>query len=49
MSLESRRDARESAVIVRPMLADDLDAADRVMRVAFGTFRGLPEPSAPTA
>jgi len=28
------------------MLADDLDAADRVMRVAFGTFRALPDPSA---
>jgi predicted N-acetyltransferase YhbS len=35
-----------SAVLVRPMLADDLDAADRVMRVAFGTFRALPDPSA---
>jgi predicted N-acetyltransferase YhbS len=46
MSLETRRDARESAVLVRPLLADDLDAADRVMRVAFGTFRGLPDPSA---
>ena len=30
---------------VRPMLADDLDAADRVMRLAFGTIRGLPDPS----
>jgi len=31
---------------VRPMLADDLDAADRVLRLAFGTIRGLPEPTA---
>jgi len=28
------------------MLADDLDAADRVMRLAFGTIRGLPDPEA---
>jgi predicted N-acetyltransferase YhbS len=28
------------------MLADDVDAADRVLRLAFGTFRGLPDPSA---
>ena len=36
----------ESAVHVRPMRADDLDAADRVLRLAFGTIRGLPDPSA---
>ena len=35
-----------SAVRVRPMLADDLDSADAVMRLAFGTIRGLPDPSA---
>ena len=33
-------------VRVRPLLADDLDSADRVMRLAFGTFRGLPDPAA---
>ena len=27
------------------MRADDLDAADRVLRLAFGTIRGLPDPS----
>jgi GNAT superfamily N-acetyltransferase len=32
------------SVVVRPMLADDLDAADRVLRLAFGTIRGLPDP-----
>ena len=26
--------------------AEDLDEADRIMRIAFGTFRGLPEPQA---
>jgi GNAT superfamily N-acetyltransferase len=31
-------------VIIRPMLEDDLPAADRVMRLAFGTARGLPDP-----
>jgi N-acetylglutamate synthase-like GNAT family acetyltransferase len=28
------------------MRADDLEAADRVLRLAFGTIRGLPDPSA---
>ena len=28
------------------MRVDDVDAADRVMRLAFGTIRGLPDPSA---
>jgi GNAT superfamily N-acetyltransferase len=31
---------------VRPLREADLDAADRIMRLAFGTFRGLPDPSA---
>jgi hypothetical protein len=30
-------------VIVRPMKEEDLDEADRVMRLAFGTFLGTPE------
>jgi predicted N-acetyltransferase YhbS len=29
---------------IRPLEARDLDEADRVMRVAFGTFMGAPEP-----
>lgn len=29
---------------IRPLREGDLDAADRVMRLAFGTFIGLPEP-----
>jgi predicted N-acetyltransferase YhbS len=32
-------------VIVRPLEESDVDAADRIMRVAFGTFFGLPDPS----
>jgi predicted N-acetyltransferase YhbS len=31
-------------VIIRPLQQHDLDAADRIMRVAFGTFLGMPEP-----
>jgi N-acetylglutamate synthase-like GNAT family acetyltransferase len=36
----------EQCVRVRPLLAEDLDSADRVMRLAFGTFLGLPDPAA---
>lgn len=32
-------------IIVRPLREDDLPAADHIMRVAFGTFLGLPEPA----
>jgi len=32
-------------VSVRPLEEGDLDAADRIMRLAFGTFLGLPDPS----
>lgn len=31
-------------VLVRPLTQDDLDEADRIFRVAFGTFLGVPEP-----
>jgi hypothetical protein len=33
-----------AAVRVRPLVAGDLDEADRIFRVAFGTFLGVPEP-----
>src|ERR1700744_2925467 len=33
------------AVTIRPLLEADLDAADRVMRLAFGTFLKVPDPS----
>lgn len=33
-------------VTVRPLLEGDLTEADRVMRLAFGTFLGLPDPMA---
>ncbi|HEY1211955.1 MAG TPA: GNAT family N-acetyltransferase [Nitrososphaera sp.] len=31
-------------IIVRPMREEDLDEADRIMRLAFGIFLGMPEP-----
>jgi N-acetylglutamate synthase-like GNAT family acetyltransferase len=34
------------AVHVRPMVGDDVESVDRVMRLAFGTTRGLADPSA---
>jgi predicted N-acetyltransferase YhbS len=46
MSLDVGIARLESAVHVRPMRADDVDAADTVMRLAFGTIRGLPDPDA---
>ena len=33
-----------SEVSIRPLQEGDLDAADRVMRMAFGTFLGVPDP-----
>ena len=33
-----------AGVRVRPFAAEDLDEADRICRVAFGTFLGMPEP-----
>src|SRR5688572_24618712 len=35
-----------SRIIVRPMEARDIAESDRVMRLAFGTFIGLPDPMA---
>jgi GNAT superfamily N-acetyltransferase len=46
MSGEDGVRSSERGVRVRPLLADDLDSADRVMRLAFGTVRGLPDPAA---
>lgn len=34
------------SVVIRPLREADLDRADRIMRVAFGTFVGLPKPEA---
>jgi GNAT superfamily N-acetyltransferase len=32
-------------LVVRPIREDDLDAADRVFRIAFGTYLGAPDPA----
>jgi GNAT superfamily N-acetyltransferase len=38
-------DVRDTAgVRIRPLAEEDLDEADRIFRVAFGTFFGMPEP-----
>src|SRR5947207_176547 len=34
------------SIKVRPLQENDLAAADHIMRLAFGTFLGLPEPTA---
>ena len=34
----------DPALLIRPMRTRDLDTADAVMRTAFGTFLGLPDP-----
>ena len=37
--------SQADSLIIRPMEARDAEAADRVHRLAFGTFFGLPDPS----
>src|ERR1043165_3518393 len=47
MKPESRiEDTTKSKIIVRPLQASELSTADAVMRLAFGTFIGLPDPMA---
>jgi predicted N-acetyltransferase YhbS len=46
--LDARRDAGKSrgvTTVVRALGIDDLPEADRIFRVAFGTFLGLPDPT----
>src|SRR5215213_7790352 len=38
------RPRAETDVLIRPLRAADLSTADRVRRLAFGTFLGLPDP-----
>lgn len=46
MKPESKMEENSSPDIsVRPLQESDLDAADHIMRLAFGTFIGLPEPA----
>jgi len=36
----------QTEVVIRPLLESDLPAANRIIRVAFGTFLGMPDPTA---
>ena len=40
----NNKQGQTADIRVRQMKDDDLDEADRIMRLAFGTFLGLPEP-----
>ena len=42
--LNRRSGAKGGGVLIRPMQAGDLEAADTVMRTAFGTHLGVPDP-----
>src|SRR5689334_12908401 len=47
MKAESRiEDTTKSNIIVRPLQETELSTADTIMRLAFGTFIGLPDPMA---
>ena len=46
MSYQSpSEDTGKADISVRPLRESDLPTADRIMRLAFGTFMGLPEPA----
>ncbi|MCU1613429.1 MAG: family acetyltransferase [Frankiales bacterium] len=42
--LQEQTEAVRARVLVRPLQQADLEAADRVLRTAFGTFLGVPDP-----
>ncbi len=42
---QQKPDAMHDDISVRQLREDDLDAADRIYRLAFGTFLGLPDPT----
>lgn len=44
MSAHSSATAATAPVQVRPLRGDELDTADRILRLAFGTFLALPQP-----
>src|SRR5579872_3390994 len=43
-SSPSKLKSKQAGVTIRPLREQDLPAADRIMRLAFGTFLGLPDP-----
>jgi GNAT superfamily N-acetyltransferase len=44
VSGSSERSAGDTGVVVRLLVENDLDRVDRICRIAFGTFLGMPEP-----
>lgn len=46
MTEQQRSGSVAETVAIRPLTEQDLDAADRVMRIAFGSFLGAPDPIA---
>jgi GNAT superfamily N-acetyltransferase len=46
METQSQKVALKADILVRPLQESDLPAADQTMRLAFGTFIGLPDPAA---
>jgi GNAT superfamily N-acetyltransferase len=45
MKSETAITGSKTDIVVRQLQEDDLEAADRIMRLAFGTFIGLPDPT----
>ncbi len=43
-SSPSKLKSKQAGVTIRPLREQDLPAADRIMRLAFGTFLGMPDP-----
>lgn len=43
-STQSQLKSKQSGVTIRPVREQNLPAADRIMRLAFGTFLGMPDP-----
>lgn len=44
METQQAPEAMKTDIVVRPLRESDLTAADRICRLAFGTFVGLPDP-----
>jgi GNAT superfamily N-acetyltransferase len=41
----SQSTPKQSGITIRPLRKEDLPTADRILRLAFGTYLGLPDPS----
>src|SRR5580704_3387232 len=45
MSTSKQAGSKSAGIIIRPVREEDLPVADRILRLAFGTYLGLPDPS----